>query len=174
MSLKSRSPGHKVRQKFMSKFFEPPGGILTGLINSGLVENYGIPQKNPRRVAASLRHHARARKARREAKEALSPPIAPRRHLQPGPKPIGTRMYDPVLRVMSPGNWYARGDLARAVGVGLDARGHLVRSLLANALATRTRNPEAASGTPTRPEPQWLYRLTAKGEALRALCNLLT
>ena len=74
---------------------------------------------------------------------------------------------------MEPGNWYAGRDLARAAGYGSDAAGDLMRSLLTNALVTRTRNPEAASGTPTCPAPQWLYRLTPKGETLRALCNLL-
>ena len=158
----------------MGKFFDTPGGTLDGLIKSGLVENYGIPQKNPRRVAAAQQQHARARKARREAKEALTPPpIAPRRRRRPGFKPIGTRMYDQIVRRMLPGHWYSRGDLARAAGFGLDARGYLMRSLLANALATRARNSDAGSGTPTRPAPQWLYGLTPKGETLRELCKLL-
>jgi hypothetical protein len=110
----------------MSKFFDPPGGILAGLINSGLVDNYGIPQKNPRRVAASLRQHARARRARREAKEALAPPIdPPPRRRRPGAKPIGTRKFDRVLRLMKPDDWYAAGDLARAAGFGSDAAGDL-------------------------------------------------
>ena len=158
----------------MSKFNYPPGGVFDGLINLGLVENNGVRQKNPRRVAAALQQHGRARRARREAKEALAPPIAQRRRgRRPGPLPIGTRRFDRVLRIMPPGNWYAGGDLARGAGYESDAAGDLMRSLLANALVTRAPNPDAASGTPTRPEPQWLYCLTAKGESLRELCKLL-
>lgn len=82
-------------------------------------------------------------------------------------------MYDQIVRRMAPGHWYSGGDLTTAAGFGLDARGYLMRSLLAGALATRARNPKAGTGTSTRPAPQWLYRLTAKGERLRDLCRLL-
>jgi hypothetical protein len=97
----------------------------------------------------------------------------PRCHRRPGFKPIGTRMYDQIVRRMVPGHWYSRGDLTRAAGFGMDARGYLMRSLLAGSLATRAPNPASGTGTSTRPAPQWLYRLTAKGEALRDLCRLL-
>jgi hypothetical protein len=158
----------------MSNFFDQPGSILDSLINSGLVEDYGVAQKNPKRVAAAQQQHAQARRARRQAKEALAPPIdPPRRHRRPGHKPIGTRMYDRVLRVMEPGHWHPAGDLVRAAGYVLRARGNLMRSLLTGELVTRARNPGAASGTPTRPAPQWLYQLTPKGETVRELCKLL-
>jgi hypothetical protein len=158
----------------MSKIIDPTRGILDALINSGVIENHGVRQKNPRRVAAALRQHAKARKLKREAKEALAAPIdPPRRHRRPGFKPIGQRRYDRVVRVMAPGLWYSRGDLTRAAGFGLDARGYLMRSLLTGALATRAPNPKAGTGTSTCPAPQWLYRLTVKGEALRELCRLL-
>jgi hypothetical protein len=159
----------------MSKIIDPPHSIFGALIKSGLVENNGIRKKNPRRVAAALRQHTKARKLKRKAKEALAAPIdpPPRCHRRPGFKPIGTRMYDQIVRRMVPGLWYARGDLASAAGFGLDSRGSLMRSLLAGALATRARNPQADAGTSTCPAPQWLYRLTEKGEALRGLCRLL-
>jgi hypothetical protein len=158
----------------MSNFCDPTRSIFDSLINSGVVDNYGARQPNPRRVAAALRQHTKARRLKREAKEALAAPIAPTRcHRRPGFKPIGTRMYDQIVRRMVPGHWYSRGDLASAAGFGLDARGHLMRSLLTGALATRAPNPDADAGTSTCPAPQWLYRLTAKGEALRDLCRLL-
>jgi hypothetical protein len=165
-----QSPGDE-----LSNFDGQQGDILKRLVAAGLVKNFGARQKNPRRVAAALRQHAKARKLKREAKEASAAPIdPPRRHRRPGFKPIGTRMYDQVVRRMVPGHWYSRGDLASAAGFGVDARGSLMRSLLAGTLATRAPNPQAGSGTSTRPAPQWLYRLTAKGEALRHLCRLLT
>jgi hypothetical protein len=59
-----------------------------------------------------------------------------------------------ALCVMKPGGWFSRGDLARAAGFDLDARGDLVCSLLAGSLATRARNPKAGTGTSTCQEPQ--------------------
>lgn len=156
----------------MSKFSVPPGGILDTLTATGLVENHGIRQKDPRRVAAGLRQQARARRARREAKEALAPPIVAPPRRRPGFKPIGQRRYDRVIRVMEPGLWYARGDLARAAGFDRDARGYVTMALLYNALATRSR-PGGDPGTKTCPAPHWLYQLTEKGEALRSLLVLL-
>ena len=74
---------------------------------------------------------------------------------------------------MEPGLYYARGDLARGAGFGLNARGELVRTLLAAHLVTRVPYSEAGKGSPNNPEPLWLYRLTPKGEALREqLCGL--
>lgn len=129
--------------------------------------------KNPKRVGAALRQHAKARKAKREAKEAATPiiPRAPRP--RPGFKPIGQRRYDRIIRRMGPGFWHSRGDLARAAGFSRDARGYVAQVLIRNALATRAANPQAASGTKTRPAPQWLYRLTKKGEALQDMLRLL-
>jgi hypothetical protein len=102
-------------------------------------------------------------------KEALAAivdlPRPPRR--RPGPLPIGQRRYDRIVQGMTPGCWYARGDLARMAGFGPDARGEMVRTLLANALATRTRNPDAGEGPSHNREPEWFYKLTPKGEALR-------
>ena len=167
-------PLTKYKRIPMSKIIDPPHNIFGALIKSGLIQNYGARQKNPRRVAAALRQHAKARKLKREAKERSAPIDAPQCRRRPGSKPIGTRMYDQVVRRMVPGHWYSRGDLASAAGFGLDSRGSLMRSLLAGALATRARNPQADIGTSTRPAPQWLYRLTAKGEALRELCRLLS
>jgi hypothetical protein len=151
-----------------------PGGILNSLFKSGLVKNFGARQKNPKRVAAALRQHANARRAKRIAKEALRPPSAPsQRHRRPGPKPIGERKYDQIVLCMLAAHWYSGGDLCRAAGFDLGERGYLMRSMLADALVTRAPNPAAGNGTPTRPEPQWLYRLTPKGEHLRELCRLL-
>ena len=166
----SQSPGDELRQISTN---DQQGDILNRLVAAGLVENFGARQKNPRRVAAARRQHANARRAKREAKELAAPIDPPRCHRRPGFKPIGTRMYDQIVRRMVPGHWYSRGDLASAAGFGMNARGSLMRSLLAGALATRARNPQADTGTSTRPAPQWLYRLTAKGEALRDLCRLL-
>ena len=157
----------------MSKFINPTGGIFNSLTATGLVEDYGQRQPNPKRVAAARRVHALRRRAKREAKEALAPPPvdapAPRR---PGFKPIGQRRYDRIVRVMEPGLWYSRGDLARAVGFDRDARGYVPLALLSNALATRSR-PGGEPGTKTCPAPHWLYRLTPKGEALADLLDLL-
>jgi hypothetical protein len=149
-------------------------GIFDSLVGTGLIKNNGRRQKNLRRVAAALRVHAQRRKLKREAKQALEPLIdsAPRRR-RPGFKPIGERRYDKIVRLMKPGLWYARGDLTQAAGFGRDARGDLMRSLLTNALATRAPNPQAAAGTECRPEPQWFYRLTPKGEVLSEICRLL-
>jgi hypothetical protein len=152
----------------------PASDILGALIAAGLADNGGMRQRNPKRVAAARAHHAKIRRAKRIAKEALAPPIEPpQRRRRPGFKPIGTRQYDRVVQVMEPGGWYSRGDLAKAVGFSRDARGYVTRALLPLALATRARNPKADTGTSTCPAPAWLYRLTPKGEALRKLCSLL-
>ena len=78
-----------------------------------------------------------------------------------------------MLRFMIPGQWHTRGALARAAGYGLDARGSLVRSLLANALVKRVCRQTPRKGPGNNPEHKCIYTLTPKGEALRALCNLL-
>ena len=153
-----------------------PVDILANLIKAGVVEDQPDARKNFRRSAAAKLGHARRRKRRRELKEALAatvdPPPPPCR--RPGPLPIGQRRYDRIVRVMEPGRWYARGDLARAAGFGLNARGELMRTLLANALATRARNPDAGKGPSHNPEPLWLYRLTpGRGEALREALQTL-
>jgi DNA-binding HxlR family transcriptional regulator len=44
---------------------------------------------------------------------------------------------------------------------------------MANALVTRLRRTIGRTGCPTRPDPEWLYCLTPKGEALSALCKML-
>jgi hypothetical protein len=157
----------------MSNFGDPPRGIFDSLTTTGLVENYGIRQKNPKRVAAALRIHAMRRRAKREAKEAAAPIAPPRRRARPGFLPIGRRRFDRAVRVMVPGRWYARGDIARATGFDRDARGDLMRAMLTRELASRAPNPDAGTGSRTCPEPEWLYRLTPKGEALRTLCGLL-
>jgi hypothetical protein len=74
---------------------------------------------------------------------------------------------------MIPGHWYNRNTLTNAGGLGRDARGSIVRTLLQNALVTRARGPEAGQGSLTRPKPEWLYTLTPNGEALRELRRLL-
>lgn len=162
----------------MSKFGDPPRSIFDRLVGTGLIENNGIREKNPRRVAAARQQHAQARKKRREAKEALAeliedpPRPAPARR-RPGPLPVGTRRHDRIIRAMKPGLWYARSDMVAAAGFGLNARGEMARTLLKHGLATRSRNPDAGKGTPTRPEPHWLHQLTPKGVALRELLLLL-
>jgi hypothetical protein len=147
----------------------PPVSIFDALIKAGLIEDHPDAHKDLRRSEAAKLGHARRRKRIRENKEALAaladPPPPPRR--RPGPLPVGQRRYDRVVRVMEPGCWYARGDLAREAGFGPDVRGELMRTLLANALVERTRNPTAGKGPSNNQEPLWLYRLTPKGEALR-------
>jgi hypothetical protein len=159
-----------------------PGSIFDALIKSGLIETHPDQCKSFRRSAAALLGHARRRRKLREAKEArrnaeaaldalvnLPPPP----HRRPGSLPIGQRRYDRIIRFMEPGLYYARGDLARGAGFGLNARGELVRTLLAAHLVTRVPYSEAGKGSPNNPEPLWLYRLTPKGEALREqLCGL--
>jgi hypothetical protein len=156
----------------MSIICHPPHNVFGALIKSGLIQNYGARQKNPKRVAAALRHHASARRAKRIANEALAPPSAPPQR-RPGFKPIGTRMYDRVVPLMLPGHWYSRGDLAHAAGLGVNGRGTISRMVERGGLLVRAPNPAAGKGTPTRPEPRWLYRLTPKGERLGEMCRLL-
>jgi hypothetical protein len=157
------------------------GSIFDALMKFGYVADHPDAHKNFRRSAAALLGHARRRKRRREAKEArrnaedalaAMVDLPPPPHRRPGSLPIGQRRFDRIIRFMEPGLYYARGDLARGAGFGLNARGELVRTLLANALVTRVPYSEAGKGSPNNPEPLWLYRLTSKGEALREqLCQ---
>jgi len=179
MAFSFGEPADEIRQKPMSSFNSAKDGVFDSLIASGLVENNGKRQKNPKRVAAALAWRARERNAKRVAKGALAAMIgddtqAPRPRRRPGYKPIGQRQYDRVLRVMQPGQWHARGDMARAAGYGLDARGSLTRALLANALVKRVCRRGPTKGPGNNPEPDCLYSLTPKGEALAALCKMLT
>jgi hypothetical protein len=159
-----------------------PVSIFDALMKSGYVADHPDAHKNFRRSEAALLGHARRRKKLREAKEArqkaedalaalVDPPPSP--HRRPGSLPIGQRRFDRIIRLMEPGKWYARGDIVRWAGLGLNARGEMVRTLRAYALVERTRNPDAGKGPSNNPEPWWLYRLTPKGEALREqLCRL--
>jgi hypothetical protein len=173
--MRHPSQSEQIRQIPITTNPNPASDIVGALIAAGLASNGGMREKNPKRVAAALAHHAKIRRATRIAKEALAAPVEPpRRQRRPGFKPIGTRKYDRVVRIMRPGEWYARGDLAKAVGFGRDARGYVTQALLSSALVTRVHYSKAGTGSPTCPEPHWLYGLTAKGEALRELCLLLS
>jgi hypothetical protein len=147
-------------------------------MKSGCVEDHPDAHKSLRRSAAALLGHARRRKKLREAKEARQNAedalaalvdLPPPPHRRPGSLPIGQRRFDRIVRLMEPGCWYARGDLVRWARLGLNARGEMMRTLRAYALVERTRNPDAGKGPRNNPEPLWLYRLTKKGDALRAL-----
>jgi hypothetical protein len=76
---------------------------------------------------------------------------------------------------MEPGSWYGVGDITRALGEPRSSRGVVQQVLLPRGLVRRARNP--ARGVRLNPwqimaggdqEPDWLYRLTEKGEAYRS------
>jgi hypothetical protein len=118
-----------------------------------------------RRHAALAKRRAEA-KARSQAigERRWAEQVAARRAKQaPG---LGRRLVDHFVRVMEPGNWYARNDIA---GREKARQGRFLQAVWRSGIAERSRNP-AWDGKHTRnDEPHWLYRLTPKGEALRTL-----
>jgi hypothetical protein len=91
---------------------------------------------------------------------------------------LGSRLVDRFAMAMVPGEWWGCDDVARAAGASRSARSKMTQVMLPTALVERARNPEwvplamCVRARVAQP-PKWLYRLTVKGEALRALCLLL-
>lgn len=99
----------------------------------------------------------------------MTPPAKPKRKYYPRFVPMPHRNVDKMLRLMFPGHWYERGDLARAAGTA-EKTGVYIRDLEAMGAAERTpAPPRHRIGI-----PRFFYRLTPKGEGLAALCRLLS
>lgn len=85
----------------------------------------------------------------------------------------GQSIADRMLRAMAPGSWYGMGDLARLAGVERNGRGKVHQVMVRRGWIERQRNPQWSGKVPNpweimdgaEPEPEWLYRMTAVGEA---------
>lgn len=96
------------------------------------------------------------------------------RRARHGPQPFGASMAERMVRAMEPGEWYGMGDIARAAGVGREARGKVVQRLIPLGLIEAAENVDANHGPQKANEPPAkLYRLTAAGEALRGAIMLV-
>ncbi len=121
------------------------------------VEKVNATKRRKAKAAAQEAGERRLRAQRAERWKRINPAV-----------PIVARM----LRAMEPGKWYARRDLMTAAGVDRDARGKVNQVLFAKGWVERRRNPgykgaEWRGGICPHYESEWLYRLTAEGEAER-------
>jgi hypothetical protein len=94
--------------------------------------------------------------------------------------PAGQGYVDRMLAAMAPGEWYGRLDLVRMIGADRPVRGKVNQVMVRKGWVERARNPAwRGVQSPQKifagavPEPQWVYRLTALGEARRAMLALL-
>lgn len=143
------------------------------------------PQKVPVSKVERIRRWRRSRLAniarrRQEAWPAIEAREAARRAARDLRRAWGDRIADRMLAGMEPGGWYGRGDLIRFAGVGRYARGKVQQYLLARGYVERARNPEwrrlpapSEIMAGAEVEPEFLYRLTARGEMERAALMML-
>jgi hypothetical protein len=87
----------------------------------------------------------------------------------------GGSVSERMLKAMEPGKWYGRGDLMRLAETDRNNRSNVHQVLKTKGWIEKARNP-AWTGerlnpwliqAGAEPEPQWLYRLTAIGQAHR-------
>lgn len=90
-----------------------------------------------------------------------------------------------IALAMRPGHWYGRPDLERATGAGRNNIRGRIASMLRGGLVETARDPDApgrhypkgeqihSAASIARRQPEWLFRLTDVGEALRRRAALL-
>lgn len=146
-------------------------------------------RKGPRRLTAKEAERRRKRqrmlKRRRRAKRvreraARDTAAAYARKPRLWRLPFGARAHDRMLRRMVPGEWYGQRDIVRLAGCGREWSSKVHQVLRPQGLVERARNPAWRGPlNPLRimagemPEPKYVYRLTAKGEAMRELLVLI-
>lgn len=117
----------------------------------------------------SLEHIEKVKATKRAKREAR---LAEKMNARvPRPRPASCQLQ--MLRGMNPGAWYGAKELGRSVGLDHDQSNSAAWALRQKRWVTRQANPrwdpkpidpwEIAAGAVR--EPQWLYRLTAEGEA---------
>lgn len=153
------------------KFRLPDGATLFEQVHA-----LALAQRGPRRpTRAHIEKIEATKKAKRAARQkAITDAWHAKRAAAIKAKrgALGDRWPDRCVRVMAPGKWYADRDLQNLTGCGEDHPVQVVA--LRDRLIERRRNPEwrPQKGLELQ-QPKWLYRLTATGEARRALCGLL-
>ena len=147
-----------------------PGSMLEQLnALAAHAKRKGVPREHVvKREASKVRN----RKARQKA-------VADRWHAERAARfkarkgVLGTTWADRCVKAMAPGEWYADRDLQNAMGAAEDQPVQV--AALTEELIHKRRNPEwgGQNRYGEMQAPKWLYQLTPKGEARRALCLLL-
>jgi len=148
--------------------------------------NSGRTRKGDKRPVAEVMAMVDSRKRNQKAKaEAAADRAIAERIAAWHARRAGVPLMHRVLRAMAPGEWYGRRDMVRVSGLARDPLRGVVLKMRRLGLLERARNPDyrpqeqrAGEGVDQIPPerrnaPLWLYRLTAAGEAARAVVGYL-
>lgn len=155
----------------MSEFRVDPQEMIATLL--ALAAERRRPYRMPRGIVEQIK-----RTRRRNAKARQRAALARRKPGEWRRRAFGDRIQDRMVARMEPGAWYGAKDMARLAGADpTSAHAKAKQILLPAGVVERRRNPNPVDvdhgGNWPIMAPRMIYRLTARGEALREALLLI-